>query len=523
MIRPATRVLWSWFKADEVRTDARGWAYNLALFRIAFLAVTALPIALDILSWTEQVLPGLPRDVWAPVSFYRYLSFDLLSSPRLAYWLAATDVMLIMLGLLGIFTRPSLALATVVSLYVFGLTQNQHKVAHHHEVIWFMALLAAGPSGRFLSVDSLWRAVRSDGRGAIEPARPGGTALATLRYVWILMGLLYLSAGVPKLHQALTAGWSTADNLRHLIWYTWFTARTYAPDVGSLWRVDALPSPVLMLAGIAVILFEVGFLALVLLRPLRPFVVMAGLAFHIGNGYALNIWFHHLTIAYVSLVDWTALGRSVSGLLGHPVTVRGLVPGIPEGKVVAASVGVLLIALQAGISGLLVAGDVAREHLEKGHPVRRPLDAFQRHRPVWPFDQYPSFARRWPTAVDIWEARVVLADGREISVDAAVYARAFGPMANPWWVTQSVLKDGKPDRQRTRSLDVLRLLWPHERVELRHSAVGVHVYRVTYLTNPSEPSPRAARLMQSFRIEDVQPARVAPASNPAATLIAPRP
>ncbi len=303
------------FKADEVLNDDRGWTFNLAIFRLVFLAGAALPLALDVVRWTEQVMPGLPRDVWAPMSFYRYLPFDIIRSVTFAYWLAVGNVLLICLGLLGVFTRWTLGLATIVSLYTLGLMQNQGKVDHFHHVIWFMALLAIGPSAHFLSVDALLSAVRRADRGITEPTIPRSAALWTLRYTWILLGLLYLIPGLAKLEKTLTAGWGTAENLRAVMWQVWFELRLYKPGFQLPWRADTLPSSVLELVGIGVIVFEVGFIALVLFRPVRPFLALGGLAFHIGNGLVLHIWFSKLLAAYVCLFDgppWGGWCPSVS-------------------------------------------------------------------------------------------------------------------------------------------------------------------------------------------------------------------
>jgi hypothetical protein len=120
-----------------------------------FLGAVALPWALRNLYWIFKVLPGLPPEVWSPISLYQLIPYQLLSNAGLAKTLALANLVFLFLGFLGVLTRKSIGCAFVLSLYLFGLPENQGKVDHFHHVIWFLALLAAGPRGRFLSIDSI--------------------------------------------------------------------------------------------------------------------------------------------------------------------------------------------------------------------------------------------------------------------------------------------------------------------------------------------------------------------------------
>jgi len=252
------------FQADERANSDRGWTYNLALF-----GFVVFPGARGMVSWTQYGMPLLPQDVWEPISFYRYLPIAVVTNASLAHALAVANVVLIGMALLGMCTRWTLSLATVLSLYVFGLIENQGKVDHFHHVLWLMALLAVGPSGRFLSVDSIWFAIRNADSGRVEPRIPEKAALLTLRACWVLIGLVYLFPGLAKLHSAITQGWASPDNLRAILWQKWFELHLYQPGFVLPPRVDELPSVLLRIAGIATILFEVGFVILVLTRSLQ--------------------------------------------------------------------------------------------------------------------------------------------------------------------------------------------------------------------------------------------------------------
>ena len=305
----------AWFKADEIATDAFGWTANLAIFRVVFLAAVALPFACDVLRWTELVMPALPAEVWVPVAFYRHIPFHWLVNAALAHAMTVADIVLIATALAGFFTRTTLTLATLLSLYLFALPENLGKVSHFHHTIWFMALLAAGPSGQMLSVDAIIAAIRRADRGEVNLEVPPRSALTTLRYAWTLIGVLYLGSGLAKLNATYLYRWVNADNLRHIFWRNWFERRIYRPGFAMPLRVDHLPAVILDAWGAGAVALETGFLAFVLFRWARWFLILGGLAFHAGNGLILGIWFHTLIGGYVCLVDWSSLGRRLTGKL----------------------------------------------------------------------------------------------------------------------------------------------------------------------------------------------------------------
>src|SRR5215468_4408565 len=209
------------FRLDEQATDAAGWAFNLAVFRIVYLTAGVLPLAIDTFQWTRHALPGLHLVLWQPVSFFRWLPLGVIADPGLGQALAAILVGLVVLGALGVRTRLVLGLATVVALYVLGLPQNLGKVHHHHNAVWFLAILAASPSGAVLSVDAVIRRRRGEDAGA-----PGG-ALAALRYVWALMAAIYLFPGLAKLVAAVVDGWASAEHQRLVLWNKWWQLEWY--------------------------------------------------------------------------------------------------------------------------------------------------------------------------------------------------------------------------------------------------------------------------------------------------------
>ena len=311
-----------WFRTDDRETDPVGWTANLAIFRIVFLYAAILPTALIRLQWIRVKMPFLPPAVWQPISLYQWVPSELLRNSSLAHALGIADVFFIVLGLFGFYTRSTLTVATIISTYVFGLPQNFGKVDHYHHDIWFMALLAAGPSGEMFSIDAVLAAIRRADRKEVSSRVSIHGALSALRYVWLLFGLLYLSAGIGKLWAAWQSHWLDVRTLRGIIRRKWFIEHLYSNHSSMGYRYDKLPPLLLQAGGLGTIVFEMTSILLVLFRPLRWIVIVAGLAFHFGNAYVLKIWFRSLMIAYVAMVDWAWLSRRLMTGLGlGPITV----------------------------------------------------------------------------------------------------------------------------------------------------------------------------------------------------------
>ena len=602
-----------YFKADELQNDDRGWAYNLAIFRLVYLGVVVLPFGLEAVRWTAHRMPQLPRDAWKPISFYAYLPFDLIANAPLGHALAIVNVALVALGLLGVYTRWTLGLAAITSMYVLGLMQNQGKVDHFHHIVWFMALLAVGPSGRVLSFDSIRAAIRGADSGIVGLPPPKGTALLTLRYIWVLFGLAYLTPGLSKLEAAVSDGWATTHNLVSILWLKWLELYLYEPAFQLPPRIDALPFPFLTLGGLGVILFETAFILLVLLRPARPLLALAGVGFHLGNQLFLHISFTSLMVAYVSLGDWTAMGRGlyrwfkrrelvvlydggcrlcrrtvallkaadlfdqlvpVAGFSQDPgrgryavvtdemlardlhvvdgervahgydayVWIGGRIPllwplawlmrlppasrigrmlyrnvadsrhcALPESRPALSKgvgndvrpiryLGTLLVVSQISISMFQFTTEHLAKHLRTDNPIRVGMLGIAWRLPAWPFDGYPTFADLPRSGLEVWEARALLSDGREVRLGARSYARAFGHPAKGREAADGARREKNPDRHRDRSLGLVKALWPHEGADVRSRATEIRVYHVRYGLDPSHRQPRDERLMHTFPV-----------------------
>jgi hypothetical protein len=92
--------------ADESATSALGWSCNFAIFRIPFLTAAVLPWAIHILSWTDRIFAGLPRELWAPVWFYGF-PLEVLANVTFGRTLAIVNVLLIVVGIIGLPRVPA--------------------------------------------------------------------------------------------------------------------------------------------------------------------------------------------------------------------------------------------------------------------------------------------------------------------------------------------------------------------------------------------------------------------------------
>jgi predicted DCC family thiol-disulfide oxidoreductase YuxK len=143
-----------------------------------------------------------------------------------------------------------------------------------------------------------------------------------LRYIWLMIGVLYLSAGLGKVTAAWNSHWLDAVNLRNIIRRRWIVQRLYSKHFSMPSRFDDLPPILISMCGLGTIVFETSIIVLVFFRDSRWLVILCGLAFHVANGEVLGIWFNSLMIAYVFMIDWAWLSRVVMKRVGRkPVVV----------------------------------------------------------------------------------------------------------------------------------------------------------------------------------------------------------
>jgi hypothetical protein len=322
--------------------------------------IAALPSALltapEGLAWAMHTIPITP------------------ALARAAHWVLVGSLVS---GLVGFWSRLSLALVTFSGLYVLGLFQLTGSVTHDMHLLWFAALLALGPCGEALSVDRLL----AKRRGAPAPA-PSVRAAVPLLFMRILLGLVYFFPGFWKLRESGLA-WITSDNLKNQMYWKW-----YENGAVPLWRVDRSQS-LLLVGALGVVLLELSFPLLVLLPKTRPLAAIGGLLFHAFSRVFLFIPFVSLWGCYTMLIDWSPQRPPFGNAAGGDTTT-GLVVSSPLrwplGTRAAAIVGTALV--------LVVTLRGAQNHIQ-----------------AWPFACYPTFQWRVGAAIPDLVMEAVRADG----------------------------------------------------------------------------------------------------------------
>lgn len=301
-------------------------------------------------------------------------------------------------GLVGLFTRPALGLTTVCLLLLLAIPQRWGQGVHTHHLLWFSALLAAGPSGDALSVD----AFRRRRRGDPEPI-PSIAHGLPVRAAWIVIGFIYLFPGIWKLRtQGL--GWALSSNLVDQMHWKWL-------ELGRLpfLRIDHWPALV-KAGGLAVLALELGFLPLVLFRSTRLLAAAGAILFHLVAAAFFFIGFASLWACFTVFVPWSrwtgAARPSGPVQTGRPVVATALVTAT------------LLVGLT--LTGL--------EGIENG----------------WPFTCYPSFRHDPGDRVPVIVIEEERADGARIELPRSFLEGADGQ--RQWSVMWSVLRDPAPAR-----------------------------------------------------------------------------
>jgi predicted DCC family thiol-disulfide oxidoreductase YuxK len=278
---------------------------NLAVFRVILLLLTVISFFKLDVTWYSR----MPPELLFPPSGLGWVSQYLPINEPLARSLSALFLACCVAGIVGLFTRTSLVLGVISGVYVFGLPQLYGKINHYHHLLWFMAILAASPCADALSLDALRASRRRADAGATEPPGPSLAYSLPLRFVWLMLGAIYFSAGFWK---SWTGGyrWAFSDNLRNIMYNKWMELGDWTP----FFRLDQYPL-LYKLSAAGSILFELSFIVLIFFPLLRKLAAAAGVGFHAMIYMVMRINFYTLAACYTSFFDWDSLFRSAGARL----------------------------------------------------------------------------------------------------------------------------------------------------------------------------------------------------------------
>lgn len=419
--------------------DEPARAEDLALFRITIFGAMAWWWWNNPLSLYAALPPALisppPGLSWAaPVLSLPAWSVAVLSW---SFFVAS------LLAVVGYRTRWSASIATVLAIYVLGVPQFFGKIDHYHHFVWFGALLAASPSGDAWSVDAYRRKT-------IEPIAGGSSRTygRPLRAAILLIGTMYLFAGVWKF---VIGGveWGTGETMRTILHAQWMRI-DHVPTL----RVDEL-GILTSIGGLGVMLFEVAFITMVVIKRTRLVAAVAGVVFHLSVLFFTGINFWTLLVCYTVFVDTTWLRRSAS---------LAEVPGTAE-DVPRRSERTFVFVRNTLVGAALVSGMLL-------------IDS-------WPVAVYPTFAgvaepRAWTLTFE-----AVSPEGKAAEVrpwrSTALRAR-FGNSRVAGFVSQTVWARETQTR-RSKAEALLRVASEDEPV-LRHADI-IRVYRDLVEVDPA--------------------------------------
>jgi predicted DCC family thiol-disulfide oxidoreductase YuxK len=295
------------FKALTRFLNEKSTALNLAVARVAVAATLLWQIRLQEILLHASLDPALrvPFRIWGG------LASRLTAPPAWITVIYAVFVVSAILMLIGLFGRVASAIVAICAVYLISTLFLYGKVDHiYHHLIFFSLICALFPSTDTLSLDAVLAAWRDADAGCLRRSPPSLAYGYAMRSMWIFVGLAYYFPGVWKFSRA---------------WMDWLSGKVlhdFIARAGELvpWtplQLSLFRHPLLMsFASVMVIVFEIGFIFVILFRHLRPFAGFLGLVFHNATYLILRIQFTALQSCYVIFFDWTAIcswiGRKLS-------------------------------------------------------------------------------------------------------------------------------------------------------------------------------------------------------------------
>jgi hypothetical protein len=218
-------------------------------------------------------------------------------------WVAA-----IVLAAVGLFTRVATAVAFALGFYLLAMGNNFGKIGHGDQALALvMLILALSRCGDGWSIDAWiarWRSGAVRARSA-EYRWP-------VRMVWLLMALIFFSAGASKLVRSGSA-WITSDHMAMTLIQAHHLHLKPPTELGLYLARYPLLCNVMAAGALAL---ELSFPLALMFRRLRLPIVLMTLLMQIGIGLLLAVWFRQFVFLYVFWVPWDRVGMRITQM-GH--------------------------------------------------------------------------------------------------------------------------------------------------------------------------------------------------------------
>ncbi|MGF1935296.1 MAG: DCC1-like thiol-disulfide oxidoreductase family protein [Nostoc sp. ChiQUE02] len=290
------------FVVKKIREFFTGTTYpiNLAIFRI-LLFESIFSLDLSQIVWFSE----LPKELLFPPIGSGWLINIIPINATIAQIGTLLLKIFSFTAMIGLFTRTSAWLTVILSFYVLGIPQFYGKVDHYHHLLWFAAILAASPCADVLSLDAIFKSWKRADRGQLESPGLSRAYALPLRFIWLLLSIIYLFPGLYKL---LNSGfdWAFSENLKYRLYSIWLDRDGWIPA----FRLDQYPV-LYQLSALGSIFFELSFIFLIFFSRTRTVLPFAGFSFHFMIYQLMKIDFTSLLKAYVTFFDFNAIFHGI--------------------------------------------------------------------------------------------------------------------------------------------------------------------------------------------------------------------
>lgn len=271
---------------------------NISIFRI-ILYSTIIIVSLKQINniiWLSQI----PNELRIPPTGLELIVGFIPINRTIASTIFYSFIFFCSLSLLGLFTRFSTIIVTLLGIYVFYVTNLFGKVYHFHHLLWFSSLLTVSRCSDTVSLDSLIKKRNK------PLSQVSNEYELPLRIIWILIGIIYFFSGMWKLWDC-GLSWALSDNVRNIMYYKWSRIGGYSP----LFNLDKYPF-LYKSAGLITLFFELSFIFFIFSKRFRFFPIFFGLFFHSMTYFMQKISFWYLWICYSSFINWRKLFNNLN-------------------------------------------------------------------------------------------------------------------------------------------------------------------------------------------------------------------
>jgi len=267
---------------------------NLSIFRIVLFAVILSLLHNSYFEFFCQMSKGLEFPVVGMGWLVRFMPFI----REWAEVIFRLSQIFCITAMIGLFTRFSIGMMVLLGFIVLGMRNMLGDTYHINHVVLFSMILAVSRSGDFLSCDALMAAWRNADRGKMVPVKRSHSYCLPLRFVGLLIGIIYFFPGFWKIWR-LGFDWALTDAVKYLFHWIWSMHKDWVP----FFRIDRYPL-LYRMSALATIVFEMSFVFLIFSKRLRYLAVGMGIIVHYLLNMFLRVSFYHLQLCYVVFFNW---------------------------------------------------------------------------------------------------------------------------------------------------------------------------------------------------------------------------